>query len=452
MNFKTVITAISTALMCSLPLASQKVATKGNVQLLGAVGSDSFLPFWFYANTHTDLGSESNFSGLGEVTSTYALTENASLTGKASFFYRNNTETEAQRKELFLRFTNSWLKAAAGAFQQTNPEAELSASNKNFWMSGNARPMPGFLLEAPQPLKINNTFSLDWGIGHFFQNDDNRFVEDVWVHYKRLGVWLQLSEKHKLKAQLQHYAQWAGTSPVFGDLRDDFSAFVDVFFASEAVETGADDEFLNAVGNHMGSYLLDYYYNSPYGIINAYHEHPFEDGSGSRLANFPDGIWGLSLTANEEHWWSQFLYEYIDTSDQSGFTTDSGFDSYYRNAVYRSGWTYEGNVIGVPFILNDPSVTITLTNTSLISNRVRAHHFAAKGKIFNVYWLLKNSFTTHEGIFQEGYPEKIRTSYQYLNLAYPTETYGTFRLFGGFDQLNFSGDVFGVGLGYQYGF
>jgi len=73
------------------------------------------------------------------------------------------------------------------------------------------------------------------------------------------------------------------------------------------------------------------------------------------------------------------LYEYIDTNDQSASDV-SGVDNYFRNNVYRSGWSYEGAIIGMPLILIDNSFEVTDSNSPIISNRVQAHHFGLAAK------------------------------------------------------------------------
>jgi len=44
------------------------------------------------------------------------------------------------------------------------------------------------------------------------------------------------------------------------------------------------------------------------------------------------------------------LYEYVDTTNQSGGFGVSGRDNYFMNKLYRSGWTYDGRTLGLPFI------------------------------------------------------------------------------------------------------
>ena len=77
--------------------------------------------------------------------------------------------------------------------------------------------------------------------------------------------------------------------------------------------------------------MLTYEFKNMLGEFSIYHEHPFEDGSGTRLANLPDGVWGIYFKPENQKIISSVLYEYIDTSDQSGNKSVSGFDGYFGN-------------------------------------------------------------------------------------------------------------------------
>lgn len=429
---------------------AQTVEWEGKVAATGIFSSEETNPFWLYANSDAQYGAASQFSGLGELSGSYAISENATLEGGAAFFYRNEVADEFQRRDLYLQFKNKWLKATAGAKRGQTRAQGLSATNKDFLFSGNARPLAGLRLEANDPLKISKTFSVDWGIAHYQLNDD-RFVSDVRVHYKRLALITQFDENNKLTAQLQHYAQWAGTSPTFGALPSDFKAFIDVFFAKQSPEIMIEGEIQNAVGNHLGSYLLDYGFKTSVGDFSVYHEHPFEDGSGTRLANFPDGVWGIHFMPSNKKVFSGILYEYIDTNDQSASGV-SGVDNYFRNSIYRSGWSYEGNIIGMPFILIDNSIVVNDDNSPIISNREQLHHFGLTGTVHHIDWMFLTTFVSHLGGYVNPFDPQIDLWHNYASFSYTSEKFGTIKLFGGLDSGKLIDTNFGGGISYSYGF
>jgi len=433
----------------SLSLA-QKVEWEGSLSVTSIFSSEETNPFWFYANSDTQFGAASQFSGFGEVNGKYAISENATLEGGVAYFYRDEVEDEFQRRDLYLQFKNKWLKATVGAKQVVRVFDGLSATNKNFLLSGNARPLPGVIIEANEPIKISNTFGIDWGIAHYDLNE-SRFVDNVRVHYKRFGVITKINEKHRFKTQIQHFAQWGGTSPVFGKLNGDFEAFVDVFFAKKSTEINVEGEIQNAVGNHLGSFLFEYLLSAKTGEVSIYYEHPFEDGSGIGFSNFPDGVWGVHFEPRKKGAISKVLYEYIDTNDQSASQV-SGFDNYFSNNVYRSGWSYNTNIIGMPFILLDPTVEINATTGPILSNRVSVHHLGIKGNIKKVEWTLKTSIASHKGTFANPFEERQSLWHNYISGLYTTKMAGSFKLFVGLDTGTSIDANFGGGLEYSYSF
>jgi hypothetical protein len=327
----------------------------------------------------------------------------------------------------------------------------LSATNQNFLWSGNARPLPGILLEANNPLKISNTFALDWGIGHYELND-NRFVDGTHVHYKRLGLITTFNENHKLTAKIQHYAQWGGTSKSLGKLENSTKDFINVFFAHNSEEIGVENDKINKVGNHLGTYSLIYENRNSFGSFSVYHDHPFEDGSGTRLANFPDGIWGVYFVPKRTKIISSVLYEYIYTMNQSGISVGSGIDNYFFNGIYRSGWSYEKNIIGLPFIIFEKNVEITEKYSPIISNRSKTHHFGVMGEFSKFQWKLKSTYAKYLGTYRKPFFPEWKYWYNYGSLSYKSERLGTFTVLGGADFSNIDDTLIGGGIAYSYSF
>ncbi|GAB5400307.1 MAG: capsule assembly Wzi family protein [Aureisphaera sp.] len=430
---------------------SQSVNWEGSVSASGLFSSEDATPFWMFRNTNNQWGEETTFSGTGEILATYDINETSELKGGAAFFYRNEVQDEFQRRDLFIQFTNAWLNATVGARRGKTRKGGLSTTNANFLLSENARPLPGVLLEASNPLKISDNLAIDWGIGHYWLNGD-RYVDDALVHYKRLGLHVKLNENHTIKGQIQHYAQWSGTSPDFGDLPSGFDTFVDVFIAKQSEEIGEDGEITNAVGNHLGSYLLDYSFKTNVGIFSLYHEHPFEDGSGTALKNIPDGVWGIYFVPSNQKLFNGILYEYVGTNDQGVGNQLAGSDNYFSNNVYRSGWTYDGNVLGVPFILIDPNREITSETSPIISNRTKVHHFGLSGTFRKISWMFKTSIAKHLGTYNSPFTSDIDLLHNYLSVRYNTPNYGSFRLFTGLDSGESIDTSFGAGLEYSYQF
>jgi len=95
------------------------------------------------------------------------------------------------------------------------------------------------------------------------------------------------------------------------------------------------------------------------------------------------------------------LYEYLNTTDQSGPFHDKdgivygGNDGYFLNGSYPSGWSYFSRTIGAPFI----SSPLYNANGALSTqnNRVQVHHFGIEGAIYDYQYRLLASFSKNYG-------------------------------------------------------
>jgi hypothetical protein len=409
------------------------------------LGASEDNPFWMYRNTNGRIDAKTNIAGLLQGSISYHLSEKSYFEFGAGGVVSNGNESALRRDELYLSYVNSWLKVTLGSKNPYIKYQGLSVVDKNFLISGNARSLPGLILEAPEPLKLSSTFSLDWAIAHYELNDD-RFVSNTRVHHKRLGLVVNLNKRSQLVGSIEHYAQWAGNSPQFGELPSSFSDFVDVFFARGSEDDTAIGEALNSLGNHLGLYKLEYNFINYSGMFSIYHQHPFEDGSGSALKNFPDGIWGVYFgpnTVDYDSFITGLLLEYVQTTDQSRSDRP---DNYFSNGVYRSGWTYHGNTIGLPFIIPIGA------DSSVFYNRSRAINVGVAASRKRWSFKTKTSFIRNYGSFPVPIEPEEFAIYSYLNTTYSLEKHGNVSLLLGFDYSDQNKDTFGAGLEYKYSF
>ena len=437
---------------------AQKLEVESSFSASGYLSTENELPFWMVANHNGALSSQTD--GLFQVATegTYFLSENnkASFTAGASLYLRNGVvvEDRVQRNELYLQFENSWLKATAGAKNPMDRFQGLSVVNDNFLMSGNARAISGILLETAKPISLLKNISIEGGIGHYELNDD-RFVRDAMLHYKKLYANWKIDNKSQLRFGVEHYAQWGGTSPTRGKQPSDFNAFIDIFFAKESNDdTATVGDSINALGNHLGIYNLEYIRKIETGVLKFYHQHPFEDGSGTALKNFPDGIWGLYFKPNREDYTGfldGILVEYVQTTNQSksAFTEEIGADNYFNNGTYNSGWTYEDRVIGLPFI--NP-ILRKQTKGFFFNNRVRTINLGLSASLKKWSFLTKHTYSENLGSYSIPLETKQKSFYGKLSTSYSLEKYGTVSLILGFDYSNLKPENYGAGLTYSYRF
>lgn len=440
-------------LFCGLPLglwSQNDVETKDKLEVyldldLRVHALDTELPFWMYANTFGGIGNGTQ--GYAGPTSRieYLLNENSKITSGISAFYRDGVDTKLQRNELYIQYERPVWRIVLGSKNPERSDTDLSTTNENILLSGNTRSLPGVLIETTKPLQLLKKIHMDAGLGHYALNDEQRFVQNTRVHYKRLYVFYNMEGKHSFKAGIQHFAQWGGTSPILGEQPDGLSDFVSIFLARGGGDNSFEGDQVNALGNHLGSIDAFYTYTGDKGILNMYHLHLFDDGSGTRFANFPDGVWGVKYKF--KNYKDLILnYEYVDTRNQSGATGRSGRDNYFSNSIYRSGWTYEGDIIGLPFFELNPDTGLGITN-----NRVVAHHVAGKMLLSPKLKITgKITYLINKGTFALPTLPNQRSLLQYASVDYFTN-YGDLNLTAGYDLNNSNrSNNWAIGLGYKY--
>jgi hypothetical protein len=411
----------------------------------GATGDN--LPFWMYRNTNGRIDAETDIAGLLRGSISYYFSEKSYFEFGAGAMASNGNENSLRRDELYLSYVNPWVKVTLGSKNPYEEYQGLSVVAKDFILSGNSRSLPGLIAEAPEPLMLSKTFGIDWGIGHYVLNDD-RYVDNTYVHYKRLALVVNLDSMHQFVGGIEHYAQWAGDSPEFGPLPSSFSDFVDVFFASRALDSDIPGEQANALGNHLGFYNFEYNFTPSLGRFSFYHQHPFEDGSGTGFKNFPDGIWGGYFgpnTVDFDSFITGVLLEYVQTTNQSKNGRTGLADNYFNNGIYKSGWTYHGNTIGLPFIV--PS-----GEPYELYNRIKAINIGLAARKGNWSFKTKISFAQNSGTYITPIVPEEFAIYSYLNTTYSLEKYGNLSLLLGYDYSDQNEDTFGAGLQYTYSF
>lgn len=380
MNMK----VITIFILSSLTISAQEIEYSSIVNTKGILYTGEESPFWIHSNQRGRIDELTHLAGWANASAIIYMDENASMTFGAGVLFQDGYSDKFQLDESYMKFQNSWMKITAGRKQIEELFYGLSASNQNIAWSLNARPLPGLEIATTGPIYLINEKGLGFeaSLAEYFMGKE-RYVKNTRVHHKSFHLYYKTSEKFQIRAGLQHYVQWAGVHPEFGRLPNSFKNYLKVFQGLEGSDN-VNGEEANALGNHIGVYEV-----GMKGRINKYeveliYNHLFEDGSGRVLYNMPDGRYGLfindiyKLTADS--WVKSFMYEFYYTRDQSeGSGTTDGNDNYFVNNLYRSGWTYESRVIGVPFI------TINDARTRVSNNTFVVHHFGLGGIAFKEY-------------------------------------------------------------------
>ena len=419
----------------------QEIQFSGAIEASGIYTGDE-APFWLYTNTNGLRSSLTNSSGYAFAKADYAISDDFQLSAGVGLMFRDGVKDRLQRDQVFVQLDHKWASLIIGSKRNDESFEGLSSTNSNILYSGNARSIPGVLIESPGYLSILPRVGVTYGLGHYVLND-NRFVDDTYVHYKRLGFRVKTTKRSTFDITLQHFVQWGGTSPELGKLPSSFEDFVKVFFAQNAGEEAPTGEVVNALGNHIGSYNINYTYTTDETELSLYHQHLFEDGTGARFRNFPDGVWGITYKP-KSNVIKRLLYEFVTTTDQSGFS-NNGLDNYFSNSIYRSGWTYEGRTIGLPFLYRNES-DLRFTN-----NSVTAHHFGVSAMHNKWVFKLRTSLVSNKGTLAIPFTPEENDSYTSLTTDY-NASWGTLFFIGGIDTSSVNDTNYGAGLGYRYNF
>ena len=360
-----------------------QIEFSGEVNLRGMLSSNDELPFWMHRNQRGRVSSTTNFTGWINGKANYEINRDKTLEIGGGILYQDAFKDEVFLDELYAQYKNSWLTIIVGRKQRKELYDGLSATNENILWSLNSRPMPGLQFKTNAPI----FFSRDrkWGFEASWSEyimEKDRFVEFARVHHKSISLIYQPNQNLKIKAGLQHFAQWAGTStdPEVGKQPQGFVDYLRIVTGRGGGENSTPSDQANVLGNHIGSYEFSVTKGYKDFSLSFIYNSIFEDGSGSRFANIPDGRYGIFMKyKDKDRLFNAFMYEFYYTKNQSRYTF-SGADNYFNNGpVYNSGWTYEKRVLGAPFFTEQED------GLGIKKNAFLVHHIGFGGQFSNYF-------------------------------------------------------------------
>ena len=419
-------------LLYLIPLCSLQSQTKDvNYTIHSSAGhsSDTTLPFWLVANQHgsipnSDYGllNTAIFKDYDTPNTLFDISYKASATGFVA------QENKFLLNELYLgvRFKNIVLNL--GAKNDAVLWNNLSSSNGSIIKSINARALPGINIKTNNFITL--PFATSWlevkaNFAHYFMND-TRFVDNTNLHHKSLYLKTTLSPTFEIIAGLDHYAQWGGSSPQYGAQPTSFKDYVRIIFGAEGGDNALETDQNNALGNHIGSYVLQFNYNKENIGLNFYYSHPFEDTSGREMTNWQDGLYGLFVDFKKnKSLVNSVLLEFTYTKNMSNIPrSDVGPDNYFNNGIYNSGWTYHGNTIGSPYFTPKPIDDNGITSGVIVGdNRFAAINIGANGFLKSLPYKAMLSHTTYYGWFGQEYEPNPYQFSGILDLVIPQDVF-----------------------------
>jgi len=351
------------------------------------LGSGNDLPHWLTANSwgtteETDIQNviDISFAQLFKINDIISFIYGFDVAANVS------ESSSISIEELYYQFNLYGFSVYAGKKRQTLGDVYEPLSTGSMVVSEHASPIPrisaGFFDYVSVPftrdiLEVKGLISHGW-----FQGD--RYTDDILLHEKALYGKLNLPFGISPYVGLVHEAMWGGSNDIGEDGGITWENFWRIFFADEGGDDAPTNEQLNRLGNHLGIWDFGIYGEIAGLDLHAYYQHFFEDRSGLKFfQNGIDGLWGLSIEHLPFHYVDTFLYEYVQTTDQSGAVHNigdeilGGFDRYYDNWFYQNGWTHLNSVNGNSFF----STIGSNEDLKIANNRMKIHHVGIHGSI-----------------------------------------------------------------------
>lgn len=384
--------------------------------LRGTFGKGDRPPFWF-SNNKYGLGPINDNSFLARA---YIKRETEADSNRAwrigygtelTWGYGNQCKFILQ--QAFLDVQWKMLRLSMGQKERPSELKNEELSSGGMTLGINARPLPQVRLELPDfwciPgtrswLAIKAHLAYGWFTDNKWQRDYGRrpslYTMDSYFHSKALLIRIGNEKKFPLMLTwgIEMACQFGGKGyNVPGYQRGMFEQGVKLGgnMWTAFMPAGGDindDVFSNAVGNHVGSWLIRLDWKGKGWSVGTYVDHFFEDHSqiGMQYGFWKDMLLGLEVNFPKNHFVSNLVYEHLGTMNQSGpilhdATPEnpqqiSANDAYYNHHVYGS-WQHAGFVIGNP-IIPSPMYNSYLGARNTLSNyfnRLNAHHVGLKG-------------------------------------------------------------------------
>lgn len=311
------------------------------------------------------------------------------------------------------------LNLTIGSKQWQSGVVDPNLSSGDMVLSTNARPVPQIHLEMPHYnyvpftkkwLAVRGYFSMGMCTDEKWERNragaGASWVENRLFHTK--GLFLRGFNPDNspitVEGGLEMASHWGGTihavdrytkEPYTVEIPHGFKDMLKMIIGKgggNSADPHQQGEILNAAGNHVGQWSLAVNW-APKNLdwkVRAYYEHYFEDHSMMFFDHaWKDMLLGVQVEFPKNPIISKFVYEYINTKDQSGavywdITPEipsqvSGRDSYYSHYLY-TGWQHwgmgQGNPLLISPIYNTPG---QYDSYNFMNNRIKGHHIGFEG-------------------------------------------------------------------------
>lgn len=407
---------------------AQKDSVKYDINVIGLTSNGVYSPFWLQSEQYGKISSEPNSMDL-------LVGINKEFRGNKQLFnygFKANLLLQADNEKTTAYFQEIYAKARllvfdliVGAREEHLGNQDSTLSSGGFLFSQNARPMPKITIgiEHFTPVPFTNGFlEIKGALAHGWFTD-NIYVKGLLLHQKYL--YLKIGGKLPVHFQygIDHVAEWGGVVPGVGQQPESFSDYLKIFFGKSGSKDANMGDQINTLGNHIISQSMRLDIDISDFQLGGYWQNLSEDPPVRFITgtmNLPDGLWGVSLRNRQFHFIKGIVYEYLNTTDQSGPYPDrdgiiyGGADGYFFNFLYQNGWTYYSRTIGTPFISSPLYNKNGAVN--VVNNRVQVHHIGLEGDVYGYNYKFLTSFSKNYGSYDNPFPAMIRNTSMMLQI------------------------------------
>ena len=418
-NYKIVVYVV--LLLLPFVAEAQNDTIKYEVGFTGVGSTGAYAPFWLQSNNYGQISASPNSANINVGFSKDFNNRSAVFDYgfKADVLLQTyDNKTKAYFHEAYLKARLSVFDLIVGVREEHLGTQDSSLSCGGFLFSKNARPMPKITLgiERFTPVPFTKGYlEVKGAVAHGWFTD-NVAGTNIFLHHKYIYFRVGGSLPFHFQYGVDHVAQWGGNVPGLGQQPSSLSDYLRIVMGSSGSSSALETDQINALGNHILSQSMKVEYRLSDFTMSGYWQNISEDSPRfmTNTMNKPDGLWGISIRNNRFPIITGLVYEYLNSTDQSGPFHDKdgivygGNDGYFDNSVYKNGWSYFSRTIGTPFI----SSPVYNKNGDLVTanNRVQVHHLGVEGDVCGYRYKALCSLSENYGRYWVPYPEMIRNT------------------------------------------
>ena len=402
-----------------------------NVQALGGYTTPGIVPFWLRSNQFGSIPLDgASLSLIGSARKDYDLTGDKLFDWGASFEGRANLGQGSNLTlvEGYGKIRLSIFEFKVGRSKEIMGLCDTTLTSGSWAVSGTNLGIPEIEISIPefyaipwfgQLFAFKGNYSHGW-IGNFQMERyilHDTLLLSSYLHQKSLyGRFGRPSWRLKLYGGFNHQVVWGHEQEYY--LSDYTLTPLETYFyviTGKRYTNGYIQE--ERQGNHLGTIDFGAEYEFKKIKVLLYRQSIYEAGGLAHLANIQDGLNGLSIVnrhpSDKSFTWKKLLLEFLYTKKQSKdswspYPDEVYFEPYYNHGQYIEGWSYNGSVLGTPFIGTREYLRKELASDPddyFINNRVIVIHLGGEGSIKNTNFLYKVSWSNNFGTYNTASPE-----------------------------------------------